>query len=369
MKWLFRTAAAFAAAVLFLSVSYAAPSDSAKSAILMDADTGRILYAKNADQRCLIASTTKIMTAIVVLEHCQLDAVYEIPAEATGAEGSSVYLEPGERLTIRALLYGMMLQSGNDAAIALALACSDSVPEFVDLMNLKAQQLGLHQTHFENPNGLDADGHYSTADDLARMTRYALKNPEFAQIVSTKSIQFGERYFSNHNKLLWSLDGAIGVKTGYTKAAGRILVSAAERNGRRLIAVTISDGNDWEDHKNLYAYGFSQYPERTLICAGESVGWVDCMDGSRAYLTAAEDVVYPAYENENVRVAVLYPKACFAPGAAGTPAGYGLVTIGDREVCTVTLLWKGRESDDRTDTEAAFCARDRLPSRGREAPA
>lgn len=364
MKWLFRTAAAFAAAVLFLSVCYAAPSDSAKSAILMDADTGRILYAKNSDCKSLIASTTKIMTAIVVLEHCQLDEVYEIPPQATNIEGSSIYLQAGERLTIRDLLYGMMLQSGNDAAVALALACSDSVAEFVDLMNLKAQQLGLHRTHFENPNGLDGEAHYSTAADLARLTQYALKNSDFEDIVSTKSVRIGDRSLTNHNKLLWSVDGAIGVKTGYTKAAGRILVSAAERNGRRLIAVTISDGNDWQDHKALYDYGFAQYPERTLISAGEDVGWVDCMDGSRAYLTAGEDVSYPAYENENVRVTVQYPKFCFAPGAAGTPAGYGTVTIGDREIGTVTLLWKGREQDDRTVTENPFHVWNRLPSRG-----
>ncbi|MBQ3355801.1 MAG: D-alanyl-D-alanine carboxypeptidase [Oscillospiraceae bacterium] len=364
MKWLYRTAAAFVASVLFLSVCYAAPSDSAKCSILMDADTGRILYAKNSDKKSMIASTTKIMTAIVVLEHCDLNEEYEIPPEATGIEGSSIYLQAGERLTIRDLLYGMMLHSGNDAAVALALACSDSVPEFVDLMNLKAQQLGLHQTHFENPNGLDGDAHYSTAADLARMTRYALQNEAFAEIVATKSIQIGTRSLTNHNKLLWSCDGAIGVKTGYTKAAGRILVSAAERNGRRLIAVTICDGNDWQDHKALYDYGFSQYPERVLISAGEDVGWVDCVDGSRAYLTAGEDVSYPAYENENVRVTVRYPKICFAPGAAGSPAGYGTVTIGDREVGTVTLLWKGRETDDRTVTEDPFCAWSLLPQSG-----
>ena len=231
-------------------------------------------------------------------------------------------------------------------------------------MNLKAQQLGLHRTHFENPSGLDGEAHYSTASDLAKMTRYALKNQDFADIVSTKSIQIGMRSLTNHNKLLWSMDGAIGVKTGYTKAAGRILVSAAERNGRRLIAVTISDGNDWEDHKSLYEYGFAQYPERVLISSGEEVAWLDCMDGSRGCLIAGEDVSYPAYENENVRVTVQYPKYCFAPGSAGTPAGYGIVTIGDREIGTVTLLWKGREQNDRTDTENPFRVWNRIPSRG-----
>lgn len=364
MKWLYRTAAAFVATVLFLSACYAAPSDSAKSTILMDADTGRILYAKNADCKSLIASTTKIMTAIVVLEHCDLDAEYEIPPEATGIEGSSIYLKAGERLTIRELLYGMMLHSGNDAAIALALACSDSIPEFVDLMNLKAQQLGLHQTHFENPNGLDGEAHFSSAADLAKMTQYALKNADFEQIVSTKSIRIGERSLSNHNKLLWSLDGAIGVKTGYTRAAGRILVSAAERDGRRLIAVTICDGNDWQDHKSLYEYGFSQYPERKVITAGECVGWVDCMDGSRAFLTAGEDISCHAYENDNVRVSVLYPRICFSPGAAGTPAGFGTVYIGEREIGTVKLLWKGQRQYDGTNTENSFSAWNCLPPCG-----
>ena len=151
----------------------------------MDADTGRVLYAHNIDRRSLIASTTKIMTAVVVLEHCSADTVYTVPAQATNIEGSSIYLKEGEKLTIRELLYGMMLHSGNDAAIALALACSDSVPEFVALMNLKAQKLGLQDTHFDNPNGLDSETHYSTAADLANLTRYALQNNEFVRMVET----------------------------------------------------------------------------------------------------------------------------------------------------------------------------------------
>lgn len=356
------------ATVLFLSGVSAAPEICASCSILIDADTGRILYANNANQESLIASTTKIMTAVVVLEHCDINAVYEIPPEATGIEGSSVYLKPGEKLTIEELLYCMMLQSGNDAAVALALACSDSVPEFVDLMNLKAQELSLHQTHFENPNGLDGEDHHSSAADLAHLTQYALQNPAFEKIVSTKTITIGHRRLSNHNRLLWSLDGAIGVKTGYTRAAGRILVSAAERNGRRLIAVTINDGNDWNDHALLYDYGFSQYEDRVLICAGEAVGWVELVDGTRATLTAAVDISYPACENEEVRVAILSPRYAFCAGLPGRPAGSAAVYIGTRQIGFLPLNWgEQEEAHAGTTAKNIVCPRPYLPTRCGEA--
>lgn len=257
MKVLYRAAAALFAAAFLLMTASAKTTTSARSCILMDAQTGKILYEYNADAKSLIASTTKIMTALVVLEHLPLKMEYIIPPEATEIEGSSMYLKPGECLTVEELLYGLMLQSGNDAAVALALACSDSMDEFVALMNLKAQQLGLLDTHFENPNGLDGKTHYSTARNMAQLARYALENETFLKIVSTKSIRFGERCLTNHNRLLWMCEGCIGVKTGYTRAAGRTLVSAAERNGRRLIVVTLCDGNDWNDHMRLYEFGFS----------------------------------------------------------------------------------------------------------------
>ena len=358
LKKLYRTAAAFVAAVLFAMPCAAAPSCCAACAILMDADTGAVLYENQADKRSLIASTTKIMTAVVVLEHCDPTEEFVIPPEAANVEGSSIYLQVGEVLTVEELLYGMMLQSGNDAAIALALACSGSVEEFVVLMNLKAQALGLENTSFENPNGLDGEAHYSTARDLAKLTAYALENPMFRKIVSTKNYRCGSRCFTNHNKLLWSVEGAIGVKTGFTKAAGRILVSAAERNGRRLIAVTLNDGNDWQDHKALYDYGFSRYRERTLVELRSPVAEIPLMDGSRVTLLAGDSVTCYAAEDEQVTLRLLYPRQAFSAGIAGTFAGSAAVYLGGRRIATIRLLW-GKTGDFYEPTTAKNSVRPR----------
>lgn len=349
-KGIIRTVAAIAATVFLTLQGAAFPGHSAQSALLMDADTGRVLFSDRAGTRSLIASTTKIMTAVVVLEHCDPDRTFQIPAEAVGIEGSSIYLKEGEALTIRQLLYGLMLSSGNDAAVALALACSDSVPEFVDLMNLKAAELELIHTHFENPSGLDGDRHYSTAEDLGKLTAYALRNEEFLKIVSTRSISFGGRCLQNHNKLLWNLDGCIGVKTGYTKAAGRILVSAAERNGRRLIAVTICDGNDWKDHNSLYDYGFGLYSDVLSIHKGDAVAEITLLDGSKAHLLAGEEFQLSGLSEDRLIVTPLHPKVFFQPGEPGTYAGFGAVKIGDRKLAEITLLWGG-EVHEGTYTE------------------
>ncbi len=338
-KSFYRAAAAFLAAAFLLIGASAAPSTSANCVILMDADTGKVLHEQNADAQALIASTTKIMTALVALEHLPLDMEFQIPSEASNIEGSSMYLKAGEILTIEAMLYGLMLHSGNDAAVALALACSGSVEEFVALMNLKAQKLGLQNTHFENPNGLDGKMHYSCARDLAVLTQHALENEAFAKIVATKTITIANRTLTNHNRLLWSCEGCIGVKTGYTKAAGRTLVSAAERNGRRLIAVTLCDGNDWKDHIRLYEYGFSKYENKTVIQQGEIVLWLPLMNGQKAALHAAENVDYMLAEGEKISVKADYPQIAFASGEAGTAAGSAGVYIGTKKIATINLLW------------------------------
>lgn len=347
------TAAALVAAVLFALVCHAAPPLSASCAILMDADTGEIVFEQNADTRSLIASTTKIMTAVVVLEHCDPDMEFTVPPQATGIEGSSIYLQPGERLTIRALLYGMMLHSGNDAAVALALACSGSVDEFVAVMNVTAQKLGMQNTHFENPNGLDGKTHYSTARDLAVLTKYALKSEEFIQITSTKSIEVGNRCLTNHNRLLWSVEGAIGVKTGYTRAAGRILVSAAERQGRRLIAVTINDGNDWRDHAALYDFGFARYQVKSLFRNGAPAARMTLLDGSVTTLLAGEDLDWAMAQGDEVRVAVLYPQVAFSAGEARTPAGTAAIYLGERKIAQIRLLWGGNDDAVTKDIVSA----------------
>lgn len=274
-----------------------------------------------------------------------------------------MYLKENEQLTVEELLYGMMLHSGNDAAIALALVCSGSVEEFVALMNLKAQQLSLHHTHFENPNGLDGKQHYSTASDLARMTQYALQNQAFRRIVSTKKITLGNRCLTNHNKLLWSAEGVIGVKTGYTRAAGRILVSAAERKGRTLIAVTINDGNDWEDHKALYDEGFERYHPRCLIEKGSVVGSVSVMGGGHQMLLAGQKVELEAADSEQPEIHILYPKFSFSPGIIGTKAGYAGVWLGQRRLATIPLLWgEVEENHEGTNTENTVHAWSSLPS-------
>ena len=227
---------------------------SATATVLLDADTGQVLYEKNGDEQMLIASTTKIMTALVVLEQAGLDDTVTVTRDHM-AEGSSMYLKPGETVRVEELLYGLLLCSGNDAALALT-ACAGGPESFVALMNEKAVALGMTRTSFANPNGLDAEGHYSTARDMAVLAAAAMEEPTFRRICSSRSVTIGQHTMENHNRLLRQVEGCIGLKTGYTKAAGRTLVSCAERCGCRLIAVTLRDSDDWADHAALYEYGF-----------------------------------------------------------------------------------------------------------------
>ena len=327
------------AAALFLPCPVQAVS--AQKAILLDSGTGRALYQKNADSKSLIASTTKIMTALVVCEQCNVLDRMRIPREAVGIEGSSMYLREGEVLTLQELLYGLMLHSGNDAAVALAIYCGGTVEGFAQLMNDKAHRLGLSGTHFENPHGLDSPGHYSNARDLAVLAAYAMKNPIFAKTVSTKQVRIGERYLTNHNKLLWRVPGADGVKTGFTKAAGRILVSSASRDGRRLICVTINDGNDWADHAALLEEGFSRYTLRQVLSAGDCVGSVEVAGGQkkRVRLLAQTGVSYPLAADETVSILLSGPGFAYAPVVQGEQAGVAYVCIGDACVAKVPIVY------------------------------
>ena len=326
-----RKAAALLAAAFFLFPVKAAPEVSARSALLLDAGSGRVLYEKDADRRSLIASTTKILTGLLVCEHGDLDRIVTVPPEAVGVEGSSMYLRSGERLTVRDLLYGMMLRSGNDAAVALAVCTCGSVERFAQEMNRRAQELGMRDSHFVNPNGLDAEEHYSTARDLSVLAAAAMENEDFRSVVSTRSITVGERVLSNHNKLLWRYEGAVGVKTGYTRAAGRILVSAAERDGRRLIAVTVSDPDDWRDHTALLDWGFAHYQKTVLLEAGQTLARTAVLGGTRPQtaLFVPEEVSYPLAEAEEVRIRLQLPAVIFAP----TPA---------RQVGTAEILVDGK---------------------------
>lgn len=338
-KMITRTAAAILVAVLLLPCQVGAVS--AQKAVMVDAQTGRVLFEKDANGRSLIASTTKIMTALIICQQCNVLDRMKIPQEAVGIEGSSMYLQAGEVLTIQDLLYGLMLHSGNDAAVALAIYCGGTMEGFVQLMNDKARQLGLTGTHFENPHGLDSPNHYSTAKDLAALAAYAMNDPIFRQTVSTKSVRIGQRSLQNHNKLLWRVDGADGVKTGFTKAAGRILVSSATRDGRRLICVTINDGNDWVDHATLLESGFSRYSVKQLVSQGDCLGTADVVSGQseKVQLLAAEDFSYPLAADEQVEMILSGPGFAFAPVVQGGKAGYAYICIGDACVGKVSLVY------------------------------
>jgi len=328
-----------AAILLAAALPLSAQALSAQKAILLDGNTGRVLYQKDADSQSLIASTTKIMTALVVCEQCNVLDRMRIPKEAVGIEGSSMYLQEGEVLTIQDLLYGMMLHSGNDAATALAIYCGGTVEGFAELMNDKADSLGMTDSHFVNPHGLDAPKHYSTAKDLAILSSEAMKNPIFAATVSAKSVSAGNRRLTNHNKLLWRIEGANGVKTGYTKAAGRILVSGAKRNGRQLIAVTINAPNDWNDHAVLMEDGFSRFAQRQLVRKGELLGIQEVAWGTNEMvaLIASEDFYWAMAQGEVISIVLPGNGFVYAPICEGQWAGDAHILVDGEQVGTIEL--------------------------------
>lgn len=248
---------------------------SAKSCILMDASSGRVLYGNNYNIKLPMASTTKIMTAILAIDSNKLNEEVQITKDMIHVEGSSIWLTEGEVFKLEELVYGLMLNSGNDAATAIAYHIAGGIDKFAEMMTKKAIEIGAVNTNFKNPHGLKNPDHYTTAYDLALITRYAYKLPKFKQIVSSKTHKIpyknngGMRHLKNHNKLLWNYKNCIGVKTGFTKEAGRCLVSAAERNDLVLISVTLNDPNDWADHTALLNYGFENYKLHKYASKGE----------------------------------------------------------------------------------------------------
>lgn len=297
----------------------AAPQISAHSAILIDAETGRVMFSKSSDERLAMASTTKIITAVTALESdgFDIDRTIEISENAAGVEGSSMYLQKGEKISMRNLLYGLMLSSGNDAAVAIAEAVSGDEAAFVELMNKKVGEIGAADTHLSNPNGLPSDEHYSTAHDMAKITAYALKNPIFAEIVATKTHRIDDsgaaypRVIKNHNKLLSMYDGCIGVKTGFTKTAGRCLVSAARRDNMTLICVTLNAPDDWSDHQNLLNFGFENYKMTTVIGADIPLCRTDVIgsDGKSVAAVPTENIDYPITQTEKSSTELsIYPE-------------------------------------------------------------
>ncbi len=266
------------------------PTVSAQSAVLMEAESGDIVYQKQANTRLPMASTTKLMTALVALELASPTHIVKVAPEAVGVEGSSIYLTEGETLTLEQLLYALLLESANDAAAAIAIDLCGSIEAFAKEMNRKASSLGLTDTHFTNPHGLDDEEHYTTARELALIARSALENELLSTICATRKTTIPHagtdsmRLLVNHNKLLRFYDGCIGMKTGFTKKSGRTLVSAAKRDGVTLIAVTLNAPDDWNDHSEMLDYGFSQYRSQTLCEAGDLVYSLPIVGGKEHYV-------------------------------------------------------------------------------------
>lgn len=313
---------------------------SASSAILMDADSGRVLYERNADARMLIASTTKLLTALVAIRDGNLSDTVKVSREAAYTEGSSMYLKEGEELSLETLLYGLLLCSGNDAAVAVAEHVAGSVERFVERMNETARTIGMENSSFANPNGLDDEKHYSTARDMARLACAAMENETLVRIASTRTVSIGGRTMTNHNKLLSSMEGCVGLKTGYTRAAGRTLVSCAERNGQRLVAVTLQDGNDWADHQSLHDYGFAAYPAHRAAQLGRVLTRAPVAGGASGSvpLIAADSFAWPLAEGEELETDLRLDRELTAPLRAGAAVGEAVFTLRGAEVGRVGLL-------------------------------
>ena len=335
------TLLAFAFCALFVLPPAGAVSTSAQSAILMEAGSCRVLYAQGELERRSIASTTKLMTALVAAERCpDLSQIVTVDPAAVGVEGSSIDLKAGEQLPLEHLLYGLLLHSGNDAAVAIAIYCAGDVETFVEWMNEKAQELGMTNSHFENPNGLEGEAHYSSAYDLALLGKAVLENEKLAPIVATKSITLGNRSFANHNTLLWRYEGCIGLKTGFTKKAGRTLVSAAKRGETTLIAVTLNDGNDWADHTALLDYGFGLCRSHLLAREGKGVALIP-VTGSlvpAVAVVAKDDVRYALQEEESVTARWDLPHSLPAPVRSGDAVGALTFYLNGQEIGRTDLI-------------------------------
>lgn len=318
----------------------------AKSAIVIDADSGEVLFGKNEKQRLPMASTTKIMSALIALERNDIDKEFVVDSNAIKVEGSSMGLKDGDKVTLRKLCVGMLLPSGNDAANAAAVRIAGSVDKFVDLMNEKASELGLADTHFVTPSGLDdyTDEHYSTAYDMARLASEALKNEDFAAICCESSISIdinGEkRTLYNTNKLLGDCDGVVGVKTGFTDKAGRCLVSACQRKGKTLICVTLNDRSDWDDHKALYDHCFNYYVEVHLSESGKKLE-IPVVGGAseRIRCTVSDrSMTLLRGVSEKLKAEVYVQPFVYAPVKAGVAVGTVVYTSDGKEIARAPVL-------------------------------
>lgn len=284
----------------------------AGAAVLMDSVTGKVLYEKNGYTQMGMASTTKIMTAILAIENGNLDDVVTVSSNAAGLEGTSMYLALGEKVKMEDLIYGLMLPSGNDASVAIAEHISGSVEAFAELMNQKAKEIGANQTHFTNPHGLYDPNHYTTAYDLALISRYAMQNPVFEEVAATgtKAVPWEghkeKKWLANANKLLKLYDGADGIKPGYTPETGRTLVGSATRDGWRVITVTLNCRGDWEEHKKMFDYAFNLYQMNRFAYQGMPMSTVRVAEGSEIEVPIGIQGEYAEVEPKNTQIHTSY---------------------------------------------------------------
>ena len=317
-----------------------------KGAVLIDGKNGRVLFEHNKDEKLPMASTTKIMTALITLEEENLDEYFPVSKAALLVEGSSMGLLEGDFVTLRILAEGMLLASGNDAANAAAVKISGSVEKFVQLMNKRAKEMGLKNTSFETPSGLDGEKHFSTAYDMAILAKNALQNPDFAAICSQKSIsaEYGNppyaRTITSHNRLLKTFERATGVKTGFTKKSGRCLVSSAEREGVSLICVTLNCADDWNYHTALFNEFFEKLSSVQLENQVEKTG-VSVCGGKEKTLSLVPKAVSASLfegEEENIKVIISKPPFVFAPVKKGEIIGKALFYLGEELIAETPLL-------------------------------
>lgn len=320
------------------------PVINAISAIVMDMDTGRVLFEKNAYSKMSMASTTKIMTAIIAVEEGDLKGEVTVSKRAASIRGSSAGLQEGQKIVLEELLYGLMMASGNDAAIAIAEHIGSTVEEFANMMTKKAYLIGARNTAFKTPHGLDADGHYSTAFDMAMITRYALENPLISKIVGTKCIQTSMGTLHNTNEMLGFYEGADGVKTGYTGKAGRCLVTSVTREDWRIISVVLgcpTRAARAQASRDILNYAYENYSNHTLMTEGVSVKKIPIDRGISDYvdIKTIENIILPLKNNEieNLKKRVHLPEILEAPVIAGADAGYVQFILDDQVIAQSSL--------------------------------
>lgn len=319
---------------------------SAKAAVLIEAGTGRVLYAKNPHERLPMASTTKIMTALLAIENGDLDDIVTTDASAYGVEGSSIYLHLEEEISLRDLLYGLMLSSGNDAAVAIAVHIGKGTEAFAEMMNERAREIGALNTNFVTPNGLHDDAHYTTAYDLSLIAAEAMGNPVFREIVSTEyhRTETGAvaRTFKNKNKILWEYEGGTGVKTGYTRAAGKCLAFSAERDGMELVGVVLNCPDMFGEAKKLMNHGFDSYELQPLLRKGQSVARTGVAGGEKNVLelVAGRDIMVPVEKGgaAQYRTRVTIKENLHAPVERGAELGCVEVLYNGATVAVCPLL-------------------------------